>query len=160
MGYDNLAYTLDNEAYEVQIDAKRKTVNKAKRLEIKKNRTLVVGYVIILLMAAVFMMCRNVAEYEGTLEIKKLEKEKAEIMSYISQKTFELEENVDLNTVEEIASTRLNMQRPTKNQTVYVNIKRDDVCELTSKEVEGVGNRVMEAASGIKQNVIGVFGVK
>ena len=160
MGYDNLAYALDNEAYEIEVNAKRRKANQAKQQEIRKNRTLIVCYVMMLLLAAVFMICKNISEYEGEIEIKKLEKEKAEIMSYISQKTFELEENVDLNTVEEIASSRLGMQRPTKNQTVYVNIKREDVCELTSKEVEGVKHRMQKTASGIKQNVIGSFSLR
>ena len=52
---------------------------------------------------------------------------------------FELEESIDLTSVEEAAVNRLGMQRPSKNQTVYVNIKQDDVCELTANEVEGMG---------------------
>lgn len=160
MRYDNLAYALDNEVYEQRVKAEKQKIKENRRKEITKNRVLIVSYVIMLALAAAFMICRNVSEYDGRVEIRNLEKQKAEILSYISQKTFELEENIDLNTVEEIASSRLDMQRPTKNQTVYVNIKRDDVCELTAKEVEGVGPRVQKAANGIKQNVIGSFSIR
>ena len=52
------------------------------------------------------------------------------------------------------------MQKLSKNQTVYVNVKQEDVCELTAKEVEGVRNRVAEAAVDLKQNVIGLFSIK
>lgn len=160
MGYGNLAYALEEEAYEVEVKKKRLKINKEKQTEVRKNRTLIVCYVMMLLLAAVFMISKNVSEYEGKLKIKELEAELAEIMSYTSQKTFEMEENIDLNTVEEIASTKLEMQRPTKNQTVYVNIKREDVCEITSKEVEGMKHRMQEAASDIKKNVIGIFSIK
>lgn len=160
MGYGSLAYALEEEAYEVEVKKKKLKINKEKRIEVRKNRTLIVCYVMMLLLAAVFMISKNVSEYEGKLKIKELEAELAGIMSYTSQKTFEMEENIDLNTVEEIASTKLEMQRPTKNQTVYVNIKREDVCEITSKEVEGMKHRMQEAASDLKQNVIGIFSIK
>ncbi len=157
MGYGNLAYKWEDDRFEEQIKEKRKKITQDRKKETAKNRVLFVGYVLMIILAAVFMIGKNVTEYETELKIKELEKELASLESYTSQKLFELEENTDLTAIEEIATTKLKMQRPTKNQIVYVNIKQDDVCELTSKEVEGVKNRVSEAAVDLKQNVIGLF---
>ncbi len=157
MGYGNLAYKWEDDRFEEQIKEKRKKITQDRKKETAKNRVLFVGYFLMIILAAVFMIGKNVTEYETELKIKELEKELASLESYTSQKLFELEENTDLTAIEEIATTKLKMQRPTKNQIVYVNIKQDDVCELTSKEVEGVKNRVSEAAVDLKQNVIGLF---
>lgn len=160
MGYGNLAYAWEDGRYEEQLKIKRQQIKTERKQERVKNRALIVCYVMMIILSAVFMIGKNVSEYESSLKIKSLEKELAELESYTSQKLFELEENVDLTTIEEAATSRLGMQRPTKSQTVYVNIKQDDVCELTSKEVEGMKNRVANAAEGIKQNVLGIFSMK
>lgn len=161
MGYSNLAYSFEEDnRYEEQIKQKRRELHAEQKRTSRKSHFVAACYVMLMLLAAVFMIGKNVSEYEGKLEIKRLEKQLAEIQSYTSQKVFEMEENIDLTTVEEAAKTRLGMQRPDKNQMVYVNIKKDDVCELTSDEVEGVKHRVSSAAAGIKQNVFGIFSLK
>lgn len=160
MGYGNLAYAWEDDRYEEQIKIKRQQMRAQQKQQLAKNRVVFVCYVFMIILAAVFMIGKNVSEYESELKIKSLQKELAELESYTSQKIFELEENTDLTSIEEAATTRLGMQRPTKNQTVYVNIKQEDVCELTSREVEGMKNRVADAAIGLKQNVIGIFSIK
>ena len=159
MGNSNLAYAWDDR-YEEESKSKRQELSQDRKKKTKKNRMIFVGYVLMLILAAVFMIGKNVAEYETEIKIKNLQKELAALESYTSQKIFKLEENIDLTYIEETAKTRLGMQMPTKNQTVYVNIKRDDVCELTCGEVEGITNRVKTAASDIKQNVIGLFSLR
>ncbi len=159
MGNSNLAYAW-NDRYEEESKAKRQELSLDRKKKTKKNRAIFVGYVLMLILAAVFMIGKNVHEYETEIEIKNLQKELAALESYTSQKLFELEEDIDLAYIEDTAKTRLGMQMPTKNQTVYVNIKRDDVCELTCDEVEGLGNRVKTAAADIKQNVIGLFSLR
>lgn len=160
MGYSNLAYAWESDRYEETIKEKRRQIRAEQKKETNKNRALIVCYVLMIILSAVFMIGKNVSEYESKLEIKRLQKELASLESYTSQKLFELEESIDLTSIEEQALTRLGMQRPTKNQTVYVNIKQDDVCELTSGEVEGMGKRMATAAEGLKQNVIGIFSLK
>lgn len=160
MGYGNLAYAWEDDRYEEELKNKRQKILVDRKRDNAKKRTIFLGYVLMIILAAVFMIGKNVSEYESELKIKSLEKELAEIESYTSQKLFELEENIDLTAVEEAAINRLGMQRLSKNQTVYVNVKQEDVCELTAKEVEGVKNRVAEAANDLKQNVIGLFSIK
>lgn len=160
MGYGNLAYAWEDDRYEEELKNKRQEIFEDRKRATAKNRVIFLGYVVMIILAAVFMIGKNVAEYESELKIKSLEKELAAIESYTSQKLYELEENIDLTAVEEAAKTRLGMQKLSKNQTVYVNVKQEDVCELTAKEVEGVKNRVAEAAVDLKQNVIGLFSIK
>lgn len=159
MGYDNLAYVWEDDRYEEELKSKREKILVDRKRDVAKKRVVFVGYVLMVILAAVFMIGKNVSEYESELKIKSLEKELAAIESYTSQKLYELEENIDLTAVEEAATTRLGMQRLSKNQTVYVNVKQDDVCELTANEVEGIKNRVAEAAVDLKHNVIGLFSI-
>ena len=160
MGYGNLAYAWEDDRYEEELKNKRQEILESRKRDAARNRVIFVGYVVMVILAAVFMIGKNVSEYESELKIKSLQKELAEIESHTSQKLYELEENIDLTAIEEAAKTRLGMQRLNKNQTVYVNVKQDDVCELTAREVEGVKNRVAEAAVDLKQNVIGLFSIK
>lgn len=160
MGYGNLAYAWEDDRYDEQIKDKRRQINEDRKRNAVRNRVIFAGYVLLVLFAAIFMIGKNVAEYETELKIKSLEAELAELESYTSQKVYELEENIDLTAVEEQAISRLGMQRPTKKQTVYVNIKQDDVCELTAREVEGVKSRAITAAEDLKQNVIGIISLR
>ena len=79
------------------------------------------------------------AVYEGKNEVEALQKELNQLKEYSSQKAFELDSNLDLEEIEKTAKTKLGMVRPEKYQTVYINIKQDDVTEVTANEVEGLG---------------------
>ncbi|MDO4617951.1 MAG: hypothetical protein Q4B31_00340 [Clostridia bacterium] len=160
MGNSSLAYAWENHRYEEELREKREKLVSERKKAAKKNRAIFVGYVLMLILAAVFMIGKNVAEYETEIQIKNLQKELAAVESYTSQKLFELEEDIDLTYIEETATSRLGMQKPTKDQTIYVNIKRDDVCEITSGDVEGISNTVKNTASDLKRNVIGIFSLK
>lgn len=70
--------------------------------------------------------------------MSKLQKELNSLKEYSSQKAFELDKSIDREAIEREAKTRLNMVRPEKYQTVYVNVKQDDVTEVTAKDAEGV----------------------
>ncbi len=160
MGYGNLAYTLEHEdrlekrvkATKKQIAAKKKAAAKKAKLNFR-----LIFMILLLSVSAYFMISKHVMVFETEQEIAKLEKDLAELESYTSQKVFELEQSVDLTTVEEVATTKLKMQRPEKYQTVYVNIRQDDVTEVTSDEVEGVKSRVANTADSLKRNLLGIF---
>lgn len=163
MEYGNLAYSWDDEGHfsaEKNIQKKREELRAKKQQAKKKNAVTVVGVVFMLMVAAFFMISKNVSEYETELKIKSLEKELAELQSYTSQKKFELEKDIDLKIIEETATARLGMKRPDKNQIVYVNVKQTDNCELTSGEVEGMANKVASTASGVKKNIVGIFSLR
>ena len=154
MEYSNLAYKLDEEiGFE-----EKKSASSAKRKTEKRNFKPII-YVVVLCMAAYYMISKNVAVYETEQEIKKLQGEISELESYTSQRAFELEQSIDLKTVEDVAKTRLNMQRPEQYQIEYVNVIRDDVTEVTADEVEGVQNKMKKAATSLKRNMAGIFSI-
>jgi len=159
--YGNLAY---DDAYSKQFDENER-IRQEKRLVSRKEKQMmqrranfrIVCVIAALFFAAYFMISKNVQVNDTAAEIKSLEKELATLESNTSQKMFELEQSVDLNTVEEIAGTKLNMQRPEKHQVVYINIKTDDVTEVTADRVEGVKNQIENTAGKLKKNVLGIF---
>lgn len=144
MRYDgNLAYELDFE-YGVAQREKKVREQKAKtkalaKAEIKKRQKTIAICALILALCAGFMMSRNVAVYESGKLVSEKQKELNSLREYSSQKSFELDRSIDMESIEEYAKTKLNMVRPEKYQTVYVNIKQDDVTEVTCRQVEGFG---------------------
>ena len=138
----NLAYDWDyyeNTArvQEKVIDYRQQNKAKAKAKRAQFHKTVSVCAVMIALCAG-FMISRNVAVYESKNEVAALQKELNQLKEYSSQKAFELDQNLDLELIEETAKKKLGMTRPEKYQIVYVNIKQDDVTEVTANEVEGI----------------------
>lgn len=138
----NLAYELEFEDNSARIEKKvqeQKKLNKSKLKadSVRKHKTIGICAVILALCAG-FMISRNVAVYEGKNKVEQLQHELNELKEYSSQKTFELDQSLDLEGIEKTARTKLNMVRPEKYQTVYVNIKQEDVTEVTADQVEGI----------------------
>lgn len=156
MNYSNLAYKLDEENY--LEDKKENKSVRVRTRKVKKNFRPIV-YALILCMAAYYMISKNVDIYETEQQIKTLQGEIAKLESYTSQRAFELEQSMDLSEIERIAKTRLNMQRPEQYQIEYVNVKRDDVTEVTANEVEGLSNKVKKTTESLKRNVAGIFSI-
>lgn len=139
---NNLAYDLDFEANAAKIEKKvkeqqKQSKAKAKAQRVRLHRTIVCCISIFALCAG-FMISRNVTAYESKRNVAKLQKELNSLKEYSSQKSFELDKSIDREEIEREARTRLNMVRPEKYQTVYVNIKQDDVTEVTVNEAEGI----------------------
>ncbi len=154
MGYSNLAYKYE-EDYSFEEKAQKSAQSTAKKVK-KKNFTPIVC-ALVLSVAAYYMISKNVELYETKQNIKSLQNELTALETYTSQRIFELEQSVDLATIEEIATTKLNMQRPEQYQIEYVSIERDDVTEITAGEVEGVKSRVGNATKNLRRNLIGIF---
>lgn len=144
MRYDNnLAYDYDFAESSLKREQKAKEQLRAKKLKaraqtIKLQKTIGICAVILAICAG-FMICRNVAVYEGKNEVASLQKELNGLKEYSSQKAFEIDQSLDIESIEKAAKTKLSMVRPEKYQTVYVNIKQDDMTEVTANEVEGIG---------------------
>ena len=157
MGYSNLAYK-NWEYYEEEVVETKQQVKEAPQKKTAKNFKPII-YVLVISMAAYYMISKNVVLYETNQEIKSKQQELSDLEAYTSQRIFELEQSIDLATIEHIATTKLNMQRPENYQIEYVSVKRADVTEITSGEVEGVKNKVGKAAESLKRNIVGIFSV-
>lgn len=142
MKYDgNLAYDLSFEENSARREAKvreyKKQAKSKARAQSVKQHKIIACCVLAFALCAGFMISRNVTAYESQNEVKELQKELNSLKEYSSQKAFELDKSLDLESVEETAKNKLNMVRPEKYQTVYVNIKQEDVTEVTADSVEG-----------------------
>lgn len=162
MAYDNLAYKYDYREEE-KPRQQRNTVEKNRAKSRKKKSEISypgkVISVLVLAASAIFMIAQfvNVNETQSALEAKRSEYAFEE--SVTSQKSFELEQSVDLSKIEQEATTRLGMQRPEAHQIVYVDVKQDDVTEKTAGEVEGLGNRIAGFFSSAIGNIIDFFSI-
>ena len=137
----NLAYDLDFEANAARREKKVREQKKENKAKIKAqkarlHRTIVLCVTLFALCAG-FMISRNVTAYESKRNVAELQKELNSLREYSSQKAFELDKSIDREAIENEAKTRLNMVRPEKYQTVYVNVKQDDVTEVTASDTEG-----------------------
>lgn len=139
----------------------RKYVKDSREQMLYRKKTLVrVCYMVLAAAAASFMITKFVAVYETNQEIKKLEAQVESMQSATSQKIFEMEQSVDLANLEQEAKNRLGMQRPEKYQTVYVDVKQEDVTEVTAGEVEGFTHSVAKWFGKIKKHIVETFSIK
>ncbi len=124
------AYELEYEQIDRQYDNKRATRRKAR----EKQKAVIAMMVIISLFATLlcsvgFLYSRVMVIYAAN-KVVSLENELASITAQNSRKSMEIERSIDLKKVEELAISKYNMQRPDKNQTVYVNVAQEDYAEV------------------------------
>lgn len=150
MEYGNLAYKLEPEVEE-------RRVKKEERLPKQKLNIRAIVFAFLIAFAAYFMISKEVTVFETQKEISRLENQLKAMKSTEVQMNFELEQAVDLATVEEIATTKLNMQRSEHNQKVYVDITSEDVTEFTAKDKEGMKRKVKDFTGDLKKNIAGIF---
>lgn len=136
-------------------------VEKDRREMLHRKLTLLrIVYMGIIAFSAAFMISKFVAVNETAGEIKRLNNELDSMRAYTSQRIFEMEQSIDLSEVEEIATTRLGMQRPESYQIIYVDVDKNDISEVTAGDVEGARNDVKSFAGKIKENIMELFGIK
>lgn len=138
------AYELDYEQRDVKYE-QRRTVrinNRSKKKELLA-RMVIVSLVTMLICAVGFLYSRVMVIYAAN-EVNQLKNELATISSANNKKSMEIERSIDLKKVEEIAISKYNMQRPDKNQTVYVNVTQQDYAEVVKPE----GINIFKTASG------------
>jgi len=164
--YGNLAYKLPRQ-YEEPIRKARPQVNKVKVVKRNREQMLIrseyirrICALVLVAASAGFMISEFVTVNETEQEIAVLQKQLTELESATSQMVFDMEQSVDLAEIEKIATTKLGMQRPEKYQTIYVNVKQDDMTEMTADEVEGLGNDIMSALKKIGGNIVQFFSIK
>jgi len=110
----------------------RKAQKKARKLD-KPFLTLFITAVVL----AFALLGRYSEITEKTSRIEHLKKEYETVSSQVVAKSFELERSIDLEKIEEVATTKLNMQRPEKHQLVYVNMNNSDYCEVSEEHKTG-----------------------
>ena len=119
-----------------------------------------VSVIAVIALSAGFMISQFVAVNEGEQEIASLRRQLSKQEAATSQMIFDMEQGVDLAEIEKQATTKLGMQRPEKYQTIYVNVKKDDMTEKTAGEVESFSSRVMSAIKSTGRHIVNFFSIK
>lgn len=159
MIYGNLAYKLEN----AEDEKARKNVKPLKKKA--KNKKTDISYggkiamVLVVAAAAVFMIIQYVTVNETATDLAAAVKEYKFEESVTAQKSFELEQSVDLSKIEAEATSRLGMQRPEPHQIVYLDVKKSDVTVKTAGQVEGFSNRFANLMNSIKSNIVEFFSI-
>ena len=164
MEYGNLAI---DESYDYRHERRRKKQDnnkKSKRnqeqmLNRKKNIRRIIA-VVAMSLSAGFMISEFVTVHETRQQLAALNKELSEQEAVTSQKVFELEQSIDLDEIERIATTRLGMQRQQSHQVIYVNVKSEDVTETTAGDVEGVGNSLAAFFKSAGSHIVDFFSIE
>lgn len=159
--YGNNAYRYEQD-YNEQIANERAMRRRAINMRsLRRYKTFVfILKLVVIALAATFMVAKYVSVDDTKNHIKDLQKELADSQKYTSEKTFELERTVSLTSIEEAASSRLDMGRPDKTQIIYVEVKKDDKIDLTSKDVEGAKNRINDCVKESSQKIKNIFTIK
>ena len=78
---------------------------------------------------------RNSQINEKFTEIQSLKKELSATQKENEQLKVNIENNLNLNTVEKMAKEKLGMQKLTNRQTVYINLPKKDYVEPASEKI-------------------------
>lgn len=159
MEYGNLAY----KEYYTPKKPKKPQQNKSSKKKNLHERNRAIKYIAaiaVLSLSAGYMISTFVTVNETKAQVAQLSSELADVQAQTSQKTFDLDHAIDLSEVEEIATTRLGMQRPEKYQMVYVNVSRDDTVEKTASETDGASKRILDGLQTIWSNIVDFFSIK
>lgn len=159
MEYGNLAYKNAYEPNEIH-PQQNKTKRNHRQMRSKKKYLRRIYAIAAVALSASFMISEFVTVKETQQQITSLTKQLAAAESVTSQKLFDMEQSVDLAKIEEEATTRLGMQRPEKYQTIYVNVKNDDVTEKTAGDVESFSNRIMSALKNFVSHIVEFFSIE
>lgn len=167
--YDDYYYTRERVSKVKNTKKRKKRISeKEKRhTELKRERAVKrwgllkkTVYVIILCASASFMITKYVELDAIDKQVRNLKNEVETMRSSTSQKIIEMEQGIDLDYIEKQATDKLDMKRPEKYQQIYVDVKRDDVTEVTAREAEGFKKRAGELIDSIKRNIVDHFSIR
>lgn len=129
-------YSYSSAAYEVKKPAKVKerevTVNNRKA----KMKVKAIMAVMVFLALSLVILLRYCEINEYNQRITKLKLESQKIAKSNTQLQIDLDNQVDIGTIEKLAVERLGMQHPDKNQIVYVELKKSDYTKVPEQAIE------------------------
>ena len=129
---------------------KNKDKIKAKELRIAKT-----NFTILMLVALgciLLLMYRNVKIRESFAGVQSLSKSVSLLEKENSQIAVNIQNNLNLNNIENIATSTLGMQKLSSKQTVYINLDTKDYTEISQKSItkESKDNLVKKIISKVQ----------
>lgn len=129
--YGSSAYNLD--AMEKMHQEQSKKAEIKKQAATKGNQRKILSIITIAFILAFVILYRNTLIIEKSDAMDKLQSQLTHLQGMNAQTEMKLKEKVNLQYVEEMATTKLGMKRPDKYQTVYVNVVQNDYAEISEE---------------------------
>lgn len=127
-------------------------VNSKQAKKAKNNASAIVFILSVFAMTLILTYRYNIIS-EKNLEVQTLKEELTKIESGLVSSQIDVEQGTDLNKIEAYAKQQLGMQKPDKNQTIYV----DTSIEEGTTQVEKTLNLFEKIVIGIKDLVAKIF---
>ena len=129
--YGSSAYNL--EAMEKMHNEQSIKAKKQKQLAHKQKQRKVLSIITLAFILAFVILYRNAIIIQKSDTTDKLQSQLTHLQSQNAQTEMKLKEKINLQYVEEMATTKLGMKRPDKYQTVYVNVIQNDYAEISEE---------------------------
>lgn len=119
--------------------AKSKAKQKAKTAKKKKEEVIIRGNFILLMIVSIgcifLIMYRSVKINESFNQMQKMSKTVSNLEKENSQIAVQIQNNLNLNNIEQIATSTLGMQKLSSKQTVYISLDTKDHTEISNKKI-------------------------
>jgi hypothetical protein len=109
------------------VEEKKKFVKKNNKASNKKNvkrKTYSIAVILCMFSMALVLVYRYNVISEKNLESQSLADDLVKVESGLLTAQMEIEQNTDLNQIESYAKQKLGMQKPDKNQTIYIDTSK------------------------------------
>lgn len=117
-----------------QVNNRKTGKNKIRTKARKKQNASMVTFILCGFAMAMLITYRFNVISEKNLKVQTLKKELTGVESSLLTSQIEVEQNTDLNKIEAYAKQKLGMQKPDKNQTIYVDTsKTGSTVEITEQ---------------------------
>ncbi len=126
-------YPKKSTARKTRVETKSKAKPKTKRK--LKMQVKVLGYVAVGFIILFAISYRNSVINEKFSEIKSLQSDLAQVEKENEQLEVNIENNLNLQTVEQSAKEMLGMQKLENSQTVYINLPKQDYVEPATEKI-------------------------
>ena len=114
---------------------KSNSKDKAKKQEVKIAKRNFAMVMVVVLSCILLLMYRNVKIREYYAGVQELNKEISSLQKENGQIAVQIQNNLNLNNIESIATSTLGMQKLSSKQTVYVNLDTKDYTEVSQKSI-------------------------
>ena len=119
----------------------------------KKNNISIIAFILCVFTMSMVITYRFNIISEKNLETQNLKSELSKVESSLITSQIDVEQGTDLNKIEAYAKQQLGMQKPDKNQTIYVDTSLNDSTVEVEEEVD-ILDKIIE---GIKDIINKIF---
>lgn len=136
--YGTSAYKIDGAEYGTVSSVKdniaeRQQLRQSKRAAFIRNVRTCIALVSVFAIA-ISLLFTNAVIIEKSSAVNDMQKQLTELTEANNQTVLDIERNLDLKKIEDIAINELGMKRPDKYQIVYVNVEQNDYAEVNKTE--------------------------